>query len=283
MNNYKITFTILLFTSLSVNLLGQTKKYSFEVQKTGKGEQSIIFIPGFASSGEVWNETITKFENEYICYSLTMSGFAGAEPQINPNFKNWVNSISEFIKDNKINKPILIGHSMGGGLALSVASDYPNLISKIIVVDGLPCLQSLSNPSFKSKEENDCSSTVNQMMGMTNEQFYQMQKISIPRLLEDSTMHEKVLSWSVKSDRKTFAQMYCDFWNTDLREKIKSIECPSLILLESYFVNLKPSIEEQYKNLKNVDLQFANKGLHFIMFDDKEWYFRQLTNNLKVK
>jgi pimeloyl-ACP methyl ester carboxylesterase len=172
---------------------------------------------------------------------------------------------------------------MGGGLALSVASDYPNLISKIIVVDGLPFLQSLSNPSFKSKEENDCSSTVNQMMGMTNEQFYQMQKISIPRLLEDSTMHEKVLSWSVKSDRKTFAQMYCDFWNTDLREKIKSIECPSLILLESYFVNLKPSIEEQYKNLKNVDLQFANKGLHFIMFDDKEWYFRQLTNNLKVK
>jgi len=283
MNNYKITFTILLFTSLSVNLLGQTKKYSFEVQKTGKGEQSIIFIPGFASSGEVWNETITKFENEYICYSLTMSGFAGAEPQINPNFKNWVNSISEFIKDNKINKPILIGHSMGGGLALSVASDYPNLISKIIVVDGLPFLQSLSNPSFKSKEENDCSSTVNQMMGMTNEQFYQMQKISIPRLLEDSTMHETVLSWSVKSDRKTFAQMYCDFWNTDLREKIKSIECPSLILLESYFVNLKPSIEEQYKNLKNVDLQFANKGLHFIMFDDKEWYFRQLTNNLKVK
>ena len=283
MNNYKITFTILLFTSLSVNLLGQTKKYSFEVQKTGKGEQSIIFIPGFASSGEVWNETITKFENEYICYSLTMSGFAGVEPQISPNFKNWVNSISEFIKDNKINKPILIGHSMGGGLALSVASDYPNLISKIIVVDGLPCLQSLSNPSFKSKEENDCSSTVNQMMRMTNEQFYQMQKISIPRLLEDSTMHEKVLSWSVKSDRKTFAQMYCDFWNTDLREKIKSIECPSLILLESYFVNLKPSIEEQYKNLKNVDLQFANKGLHFIMFDDKEWYFRQLTNNLKVK
>ena len=283
MNNYKITFTILLFTSLSVNLLGQTKKYSFEVQKTGKGEQSIIFIPGFASSGEVWNETITKFENEYICYSLTMSGFAGVEPQISPNFKNWVNSISEFIKDNKINKPILIGHSMGGGLALSVASDYPNLISKIIVVDGLPCLQSLSNPSFKSKEEIDCSSTVNQMMGMTNEQFYQMQKISIPRLLEDSTMHEKVLSWSVKSDRKTFAQMYCDFWNTDLREKIKSIECPSLILLESYFVNLKPSIEEQYKNLKNVDLQFANKGLHFIMFDDKEWYFRQLTNNLKVK
>lgn len=283
MNKYKITITILLFTALCVNVFGQTKKYSFEVQKTGKGKQAIIFVPGFASSGEVWNETITKFEKEYICYSLTMAGFAGAEPQINPNFKNWETSIAEFIKVNQINKPILIGHSMGGGLALAIASDYPDLISKIIIVDALPCLQALSNPTFKSKEENDCYATINQMTAMTNEQFYQMQKMSIPRLLEDSTMQEKVVSWSVKSDRKTFAEMYCDFWNTDLREKIKTIECPTLILLESYFVNLKPSIEEQYKNLKNADFQYANKGLHFIMFDDKEWYFSQLTNYLTVK
>jgi pimeloyl-ACP methyl ester carboxylesterase len=108
-----------------------------------------------------------------------------------------------------------------------------------------------------------------------------MQKMSMPRLLEDSTMQEKVVSWSVKSDRKTFAEMYCDFWNTDLREKIKTIKCPALILLESYFVNQKPSIEEQYENLKNANLQFASKGLHFIMFDDKEWYFSQL--NLFIK
>ena len=33
-----------------------------------------------------------------------------------------------------IEKPILIGHSMGGGLALAIASDYPELIKKIIAV-----------------------------------------------------------------------------------------------------------------------------------------------------
>lgn len=283
MNKYKITIITFLFTAICVNVFGQAKKYAFEVQKTGKGKQAIIFIPGFACSGEVWNETITKFEKEYNCYSLTMAGFAGVESQINPSFKNWEISIVEFIKDNQINKPILIGHSMGGGLALAIASDYPDLLSKIIVVDALPCLQALSNPNFKANEENDCTATINQMMEMTNDQFYQMQKMSIPRLLEDSTMQEKVVSWSVKSDRKTFAEIYCDFWNTDLREKIKTIECQTLILLESYFINIKPSIEEQYKNLKNINLEYANKGLHFIMFDDKEWYFNKLTNFLAIK
>ena len=72
--------------------------------------------------------------------------------------------------------------------------------------------------------------------------------------------------------------MYCDFSNTDLREKIKGIECPSLILLESNFTSIKPAIKEQFKNLKSADLQYANQGLHFIMYDDKEWYFNQLEN-----
>ena len=74
--------------------------------------------------------------------------------------------------------------------------------------------------------------------------------------------------------------MYCDFLNTDLRGKIKSIECPSVILLQSHFKNFKTQIENQYKNLKTANLQYANKGLHFIMYDDQEWYFNQLNENL---
>lgn len=281
MRNYKCLITALLFTALCVNVMAQTKSYPFEVQKTGQGKQAIIFIPGFASSGDVWNETKSKFENEYTCYTLTMAGFAGVQAQPNATFKNWKSEIAAYIRDNKFQNPIIVGHSMGGGLALAIAAEYPDLISRIIVVDAVPCLQALTNPDFKSKDENDCTAIVNQMTALSDEQFYQMQKITIPSLLENPIMQENVVSWSVKSDRKTFAEMYCDFWNTDLREKIKTIECPSLILLESYFINLKSSIEKQYKNLKTANLQYANKGLHFIMYDDKEWYFSQLDNFLK--
>jgi pimeloyl-ACP methyl ester carboxylesterase len=212
-----------------------------------------------------------------------MAGFAEVKAQPNATFTNWETSIVNYIKENKIEKPILIGHSMGGGLALAIASDYPELIEKIIVVDALPCLAALMNPTFKAVEKTDCSAMINQMTSATNEQFYQMQKMSIPRLVADTSKQELVVGWSVKSDRRTFAEMYCDFSNTDLREKIKTIKCPSLILLEEYFKNVKPAIEEQYKNLKTANLQYSNKGLHFIMYDDKEWYFSQLNNFITAK
>lgn len=281
MKKYIILIIAFLFSALCLNVFAQTKSYPFEVLKTGKGKQSIIFIPGFASSGEVWNETKTAFEKDFTCYTLTMAGFAGVKPQPNPSFENWKTGIANYIKENKIEKPIIIGHSMGGGLALAIAADYPELISKIVVVDALPCLAALTDPSFKSKENNDCSSTVNQMMAMTETQFYDMQKQAMPRLLQDTSKLETVINWSVKSDRKTFAQMYCNFFNTDLRERIAAIKCPSLILLESYFINLKPAIEGQYKNLKTANFQYADKGLHFIMYDDKDWYLAQLNTFLK--
>ncbi|WP_343609753.1 alpha/beta hydrolase [Chryseobacterium oranimense] len=283
MKKYRIFFILMLVFAAACNIFGQTKNYPFEVKKSGKGKKSILFIPGFASSGEVWDDTTAKFEKDFTCYTLTMAGFAGVKPQHDATFKNWENEIAAYIKDQKIEQPVIIGHSMGGSLAMALAADYPELISKIVIVDALPCLAALSDPNFKAKENNDCTVTVNTLKAMTDEQFKQMQTGAIPRLVADPSMQETVVNWSMKSDRATFAKMYCDFSNTDLREKIQHIQCPALVLLESYFVNFKPAIENQYKNLKNADMRYASKGLHFIMYDDKEWYLEQLNNFLSSK
>jgi len=278
-----IQFLVLPFviTLLSATVFAQSTSYPFAVKVSGQGKQALLFIPGFASSGDVWNETKVAYEKEFTCYTLTMAGFAGVPPQPNASFVTWETSIVQYIKENKIDKPILIGHSMGGGLAMAIAADYPELIKKIVVVDALPCLQALSNPTFKSSENPDCAPIVNQMIALTPEQFSQMQKNSISRLVADTSKQELVISWSVASDRTTFGQLYCDFYNTDLRQKIATIKCPSLILLEDPFKTMKPIIEEQYKNLKNANLQYATKGLHFIMYDDQEWYMNQLNTFLK--
>ncbi|NRB47766.1 MAG: alpha/beta hydrolase [Saprospiraceae bacterium] len=275
----------LLLFSLSLSVItpsfAQTDSaYPFEVEKSGRGNRTILFIPGFACSGDVWTETRSTYEDDFTCYTLTMAGFADAEPGQNPTFEGWKTGIAEFIKEEQIKKPIIIGHSMGGGLAMALAADYPTLIERIVVVDALPCLAALTNPNFKQDDQVDCSASVKQISGLPKEQFYQMQKMTISQLVQNAEMIELVTSWSVQSDRATFAKMYCDFLNTDLRDRIKTVKCPSLILLESSFKNIQSAIVEQYKKLESADLQYANKGLHFIMYDDKEWYFEQLSSFL---
>ncbi|TRX60894.1 alpha/beta hydrolase [Fulvivirga sp. M361] len=277
----KFSITIIAFISIVINGHAQDDLYPFEFQKTGKGSQSIIFIPGFACSGDVWNETRLDYEQDFTCYTLTMAGFAGVAPQPGPTFRKWRTGIADFIEQNQIDKPIIIGHSMGGGIAMALAAYHPQLISKIIVVDALPCLPALTKPSFKAIENKDCSPIISQMTSFTDEQFYQLQKQSITQLVADTSKHNLVLNWSVKSDRTTFAQMYCHYSNTDLREVVGAIQCPVLVLLESYFVNFKPAIQEQFKHIKEVNLQYATKGLHFIMYDDRDWYKNQLDSFIR--
>jgi pimeloyl-ACP methyl ester carboxylesterase len=269
----KAIFTIAVFL---ISFLAFAQDYSFSITKSGEGKQILIFIPGFACSGEVWDETVENLKNNYTCYVLTMAGFSGIAPEDNPSFEHWKKQIAGFIKQEKIEKPILIGHSMGGGLALAIASDFPDLCSKIVVVDALPCLMALTNPNFQSNPDNDCSDVINRITNMNEEQFAQMQKISVAALTSGTSKFEEIMDWGLKSDRKTYAKIFCDFSNTDLRERIKKITASSLILLESQFKNIETAINEQYKNISTAQLKYANKGLHFIMYDDKEWFINQI-------
>lgn len=278
MKKIKILLVVLAFTTLCISAFGQENNPAFQVRISGKGKQAILFIPGFGCSGDVWKETRAALKGDYTYYTFTMAGFAGAPAQTSPAFKGWETAIANYIQQQKIDKPIIVGHSMGGGLALAIASDYPNLVSKIVIVDALPCLAAISNPAFKSKQNNDCSALVNQFSAISNNQFYQMQLITASQLVADTSKIKQIAQWSVQSDRKTFAGMYCDFSNTDLRQSIGSIKCPALILLEASFANFKPAISDQYKNLKTARLQYATKGLHFIMYDDFDWYKKQLAD-----
>ncbi|AFD05706.1 alpha/beta fold hydrolase [Solitalea canadensis] len=278
----KITFLIVLFAFilLYINVFAATNQ-PFEVKVTGKGKHTILFIPGFASSGDVWDETIETFSPDFKCYKLTMPGFAGTKAQENPSLKQWVEDISAFIKTEKINLPIVMGHSMGAVMAMMLAAKHPEQVSKIVIVDGLPCLPAVFNPAFKSNDSPDCNQSINQFTGMSDEAFKKAQNAGIKRLMIDISKFETVVNWTLQSDHRTVGKLFCDMSNIDLRAEIAGIQCPSLVLLEAPFKQFEGAMTAQFAQLKGAHLLYANKGLHFIMFDDKEWYLKQLSAFIK--
>jgi pimeloyl-ACP methyl ester carboxylesterase len=171
---------------LGTSLLIFAQDYPFLVVKSGTGKQVVIFIPGFACSGDVWAETVSVLKDSYTCYVLTMAGFSGVAPEGCPSFERWKMQSAKFIKEERIEKPILVGHSMGGGLALAIAAEFPELTRKIVIVDALPCLMALRVPDFKSAPDNDCTDLIDRITAMDEEQFAQMQRMSVATLTTDS-------------------------------------------------------------------------------------------------
>ena len=234
MNYFRLLFCFFTITLQGLTAYSQSAS-SLHVSMTGKGKQNILLIPGFTCSGKVWDATVQQLSARYTCHVITFAGFAGEPPVGDPQLKQWVADIAAYIKDHHLGKPIVIGHSIGGGMAMMLAASYPDLLAKIVVVDALPCLGAVQNPSFKADVHADCSRFVSMYTSMSDSNLLAMQRRTIPALCADTAMQPQIVKWSLESDRKTMGQIYCEFLNTDLRDTIAHIQCPALILLEAPF------------------------------------------------
>jgi pimeloyl-ACP methyl ester carboxylesterase len=272
----KKALLILLVSMVGCSSLFPEHNYPFDVKISGKGKSTIIFIPGFACSKDVWNETKKVFEKDYKCICLQMHGFAGVKADANPNLKHWVDEIARYIVFEKIKNPIIIGHSLGGIMALWLAADYPKLISKIVDIDAIPCYAALWDANFQSKKNLDCSENIKGMEAMSEQELHKTQRANMELMIADTSKIETVVHWNLLSDRKTMGETFCEFLNTDLRDTIARAICPSLILLEPSFKPSNAAIMGQFKKMRPPKIVYATKGLHFIMYDDKDWYLNQL-------
>jgi len=130
---------------ISTSLMAQD---SFRVQVTGKG-QPIILIPGLSSSGETWDTTVARYQDRFECHVLTLAGFAGAPRAASPEggmLAKVRDEIAEYIHSRKLSKPVVIGHSLGGFIAMDLAARYPDLPGKLVIVDTYPFTMGL-NPN----------------------------------------------------------------------------------------------------------------------------------------
>jgi hypothetical protein len=122
-------------------------------------------------------------------------------------------------------------------LALALASDYPELIENYYCrcASLFACLD---ESNFSNSRKQDCSAMLNQSSA-TNEQFTKC-KMSIQRLVADTSKKRIGNRLEYEIRQKNFVEMYQIFSNTDLREKIKNIKCPTLVLLRNILKNVKP-------------------------------------------
>jgi pimeloyl-ACP methyl ester carboxylesterase len=102
----------------------------------GEGKPVMIMAHGITDYGLSWASLASKFESDYdiIMYDARGHGFS-EKPEGPYSLHAHVEDLVGLIKALKIEKPILVGHSMGCSTVASVAADYPDLPAAIILED----------------------------------------------------------------------------------------------------------------------------------------------------
>ena len=111
----------------------------FSVETRGRGPD-VILIPGLTAGREVWRATADAMPG-YRYHLVQVAGFAGEPARGNgagPVVAPLADELARYIAENRLQRPAIVGHSMGGTLAMMVAARHPGLAGRIMVVDMLP-------------------------------------------------------------------------------------------------------------------------------------------------
>ena len=104
----------------------------------GSGETALVFIHGWACDRSYWREQVDVFARNYRVVTLDLTGHGPFSPPSPPQFVLGLSAdVEAVVRDLGLRRVILVGHSMGGLVALSAARRLPGIVRGVVLVDTL--------------------------------------------------------------------------------------------------------------------------------------------------
>ena len=118
---------------------------TLHVDRYGVTGKPIVFIPGLSSGPWSWAEQIARFSKTNVVYALTLPGFDGrAAVSRTDLFDAFAADFWKLLADRNIDKPVVVGHSLGGTLSFFLAEQHPQALRGIVALDGLPIFPTMA-------------------------------------------------------------------------------------------------------------------------------------------
>ena len=203
---------------------------TLKVERHGDHGRAVILIPGLQGGPWVWQQTIEKLQQDHVVYAVTLAGFDGVPaPGDGGNlFDRADAALLQLIRRDRLDHPVLVGHSLGGTLALRFASEHPALVAGVVAVDGLPVFPGMER--LDPAQRQAMAARMRQQMGaMTPAQFAAqalgyMQRIGVI----DPALAARYAPMNARSDIKASAQYAAEDVAFDGRAGLKHADVPIL-------------------------------------------------------
>ncbi|WP_374333189.1 acetoin dehydrogenase dihydrolipoyllysine-residue acetyltransferase subunit [Aestuariivirga sp.] len=103
--------------------------------KRGSGDDTVVLIHGFGGDLDGWLFNIDALGEAATVYALDLPGHGQSTKSLaNPSLATMTSALSEFMEKLGISSAHLVGHSMGGAIAMHLASDDPQRVDSLTLI-----------------------------------------------------------------------------------------------------------------------------------------------------
>ncbi len=261
-----------------VALSFDSERISYDI--VGEGKTTLIFIHGWSCDGRYWQKQIPQFAKDYYVITVDLAGHGHSSLDRSVySMLSFANDVKAIIDKENIDRAILIGHSMGGGVIAEAARLMPE---KVIGIVGVDTLQNVAEPIPQSE--------IDEMVKSFEADFKIAAQNFVTTMFPKGT-DQQLVNW-VKEDMSSapkeialsaFRNYLSQYVNGEAANVFEDITIPVV----SINARLWPTAPEaNRKHIKNYHLFYIEETGHFPMLEKPEEFnvlLQKVLNSIESK
>lgn len=212
----------------------QTAFRSSRIAVTTRGAgPDVILIPGLASTAEVWRGLAAQLEGRRRLHLVSVRGFGDLAAQGNADgsvMPGVANEVRRYMAEQRLDRPAIIGHSMGGQVGIRVAADGGARVGRVMAVDSSPFFAALISPGATVGDVEPIAQLAYQAIQFLGDEALRTRGRSLGLELGGAT--DAVfgsMGWQ-GGDRHVLAQALYEVMTVDLRRRLPDITAPVTVV-----------------------------------------------------
>lgn len=204
---------------------------TLRVERHGERGPPVILIPGLASGAWVWQDSTAALRAGHRVYAVTLPGFDGRPAVAGDPLAQAADAVRALIVAHRLERPVLVGHSLGGTLALRLAATHPDLVGGVVTVDGLPVFPGTESVGAAGRGAL-AERFRERLTGLSPAQFEAQQRAYMRGIgVIDATQAAAVATLTSRSDPQAVADYAAAVVAQDLRPQLPAIRVPVLAVV----------------------------------------------------
>ncbi|NEM96479.1 alpha/beta fold hydrolase [Pontibacter burrus] len=260
----------------------------------GKGTETLILIHGLGSYLPAWNKNIEDLSKNYRTIALDLPGYGkSSKEDVQPGMANYAQTVLALMDKLKIKKAILVGHSMGGQIAITAALQAPERVNKLVLAApaGLETFTEQQKQLFKMTvtPESVQNTPADKAAANIKINFYQM-PADAQFMIDDRLKMAESADFGNYS--KAVAASVAAMVDEPVYDKLPQLQVPTLIIFgeqDTLIPNkyLNPNLTTQAvanigkEKIKNSQVILLPEAGHFVQFEQAAAFNKAVRDFIK--